>query len=110
MAGPELLSRAEVVEHEFDHCGATTDRRTQRVVTLASMIGHMLECYDFMLYGIAAALVFGKLFFSSSDPVTGTLAAFAINAVGFVARPVGAVVCGHYGDRIGRRSLLIITL
>src|SRR5262245_59149554 len=78
-------------------------------VVLASFIGTSIEWYDFFLYGTAAALVFGKLFFPEFDPLTGTMASFATYAVGFFARPLGAVVFGHYGDRIGRKSMLVTT-
>ncbi|MFH0241321.1 MFS transporter [Streptomyces sp. HK10] len=81
----------------------------RRVVT-ASLIGTTIEWYDFFLYGSAAALVFDKLFFPESDPLVGTLLAFLTYAVGFVARPVGALVFGHYGDRLGRKKLLVISL
>lgn len=80
------------------------------VAGLASMIGTTIEWYDFFLYGTAAALIFNKLFFPAFDPLTGTLAAFATYAVGFLARPLGAVIFGHYGDRIGRKSMLLATL
>ncbi|GIH99014.1 MFS transporter [Planobispora takensis] len=76
----------------------------------ASLIGTTIEWYDFFLYGSAAALVFNKLFFPEADPLTGTLLAFLTYAVGFVARPLGAVVFGHYGDRLGRKRLLVISL
>src|SRR6202008_705127 len=66
--------------------------------------------YDFLLYGQMAAIVFARLYFPSSDPLTGTLEAFAVFAVGFVARPIGAAIFGHYGDRIGRKAALIATL
>jgi MFS transporter, MHS family, shikimate and dehydroshikimate transport protein len=81
-----------------------------RKVALASFIGTTIEWYDFFLYGTASALIFNKLFFPNYDPLTGTLAAFGTYAVGFVARPIGGIVCGHYGDRIGRKSMLILTL
>lgn len=74
------------------------------------MVGTTIEWYDFFLYGTAAALIFGTLFFPVFDPVTGTLAAFGTYAVGFLARPLGAAVFGHYGDRIGRKSMLLATL
>ncbi|HEX4870423.1 MAG TPA: MFS transporter [Moraxellaceae bacterium] len=77
---------------------------------LASMVGTTIEWYDFFLYGTAAALIFNKLFFPGLDPLTGTLAAFGTYAVGFLARPLGAVVFGHYGDRLGRKSMLLATL
>ena len=80
-------------------------------VALASFVGTAIEGYDFFIYGIAAALVFGQLFFPpNEDPLIGTLAAFATFAVGFVARPVGGVVFGHFGDRVGRKPMLVITI
>ena len=77
---------------------------------MASLIGTTIEWYDFFLYGSAAALVFNKLFFPSFDPFIGTLLAFATYAVGFVARPLGGIVFGHFGDRIGRKKLLMLSL
>lgn len=82
---------------------------TRRVV-LASMVGNALEWYDFFLYGTAAALVFNQLFFPTIDPLTGTIAAFGTYALGFAARPVGGIIFGHFGDRIGRRAMLVATL
>jgi metabolite-proton symporter len=79
-------------------------------VVMASLVGTTIEWYDFFLYGSAAALVFNKLFFPDYDPLTGTLLAFATYALGFVARPVGGIVFGHYGDRVGRKRLLMISL
>jgi metabolite-proton symporter len=81
-----------------------------RRAVIASTIGTAIEWYDFFLYSIVTGLVFAKLFFPHSDPWVGTLEAFAIYAVGFVARPIGAAIFGHYGDRIGRKSTLIATL
>lgn len=81
-----------------------------RRVVLASLIGTTVEWYDFFLYGSAAALVFNKLFFPEFDPLTGTLLAFTTYALGFVARPVGGIVFGHFGDRIGRKRLLMLSL
>jgi metabolite-proton symporter len=81
-----------------------------RVVATASFIGTTIEWYDFFLYGTAAALVFNRLFFPTFDPLMGTLAAFGTYAVGFFARPVGGIVIGHYGDKIGRKSMLVLTL
>jgi MFS family permease len=87
------------------------EHRTQlRRAVIASTVGITVEWYDFLLYGQMAALVFGKLYFPSSDPLTGTLQAFGIFAVGFAARPIGAAIFGHYGDRIGRKAALIATL
>jgi MFS family permease len=88
-----------------------SDHRAQlRRAVIASTVGTTIEWYDFLLYGQMAALVFAKLYFPSSDPLTGTLQAFAVFAVGFAARPVGAAIFGHYGDRIGRKAALIATL
>ncbi|WCD84045.1 Proline/betaine transporter [Streptomyces xanthophaeus] len=81
-----------------------------RRIVAASLIGTTIEWYDFFLYGSAAALVFNKLFFPSSDPLVGTLLAFLTYAVGFAARPLGGVVFGHYGDKIGRKKLLVLSL
>jgi metabolite-proton symporter len=84
--------------------------RNLKKVVAASLIGTMIEWYDFFLYGFAAALVFNRLFFPSYDPWMGTLLAFATYALGFVARPIGGIVFGHYGDRIGRKRLLMLSL
>ena len=81
-----------------------------RRVVLASFIGTTIEWYDYFIYGTAAALVFNKLFFPSLDPFTGTIAAFGTFAVGFFARPIGGLVFGHYGDKLGRKTMLITTL
>ena len=79
-------------------------------VAIASFIGTAIEWYDFFLYGTAAALIFNKLFFPTFDPLSGTLAAFGTYAVGFVARPLGGIVFGHYGDKVGRKAMLSLTL
>src|SRR5579859_7535117 len=89
---------------------ATPSRRDLRRVIVASLIGTTIEWYDFFLYGTAAALVFNKLFFPTADPLTGAMLAFATYAVGFVARPFGGLVFGHFGDRIGRKRLLMFSL
>jgi metabolite-proton symporter len=88
----------------------TEHARQLRRAIIAATIGTAIEWYDFFLYSVVTGLVFAKLFFPTTDPLTGTLNAFAIYAVGFVARPVGAAIFGHYGDRIGRKSTLIATL
>ncbi len=80
------------------------------IIAGSSLVGTAVEWYDFFLYGTASALVFNKLFFPASDPLVGTMLAFATYAVGFVARPIGAAVLGHYGDRRGRRATLIASL
>jgi len=88
-----------------------TDHRTQlRRAVIASTVGTTIEWYDFLLYSTVTGLVFGKLFFPKSDPLVGVLEAFAIYTVGFIARPIGAMIFGHYGDRIGRKAKLIATL
>jgi MFS transporter, MHS family, shikimate and dehydroshikimate transport protein len=86
------------------------DLRSIRPVILASFIGTTIEWYDFFLYGTAAALVFNRLFFPNVDPVVGTLSSFGTFAVGFIARPFGGVVFGHYGDRLGRKAMLVYSL
>jgi len=79
-------------------------------LAVASAIGTIIEAYDFVLYGTVAALVFDELFFPNADPVVGTLAAFATFGVGFLARPVGGVIFGHYGDKVGRKKMLVLAL
>ncbi len=81
-----------------------------RKVSLASFIGTTIEWYDYFLYGTAAALVFNELFFPNVSPLIGTLTAFATFGVGFLARPLGGAIFGHYGDRIGRKAMLVLTL
>lgn len=90
--------------------GPPSTNATIRRVAIASFIGTTIEWYDFFLYGTASALIFNKLFFPNYDPLTGTLASFGTYAVGFAARPIGGIVCGHFGDKIGRKSMLILTL
>jgi len=87
-----------------------TERPHIRQVVLASFIGTTIEWYDFFLYGTAAALVFNKLFFPNVDPLTGTLSAYGTFAIGFVARPLGGAVFGHYGDKVGRKAMLVWSL
>ena len=98
----ELDARA--VPHE------KKEGRQHVVAGIASMLGTTIEWYDFFIYGTAAALIFNKLFFPAFDPLTGTLASFATYTVGFLARPLGGIVFGHFGDKIGRKSMLLITL
>ncbi|MET9319090.1 MFS transporter [Streptomyces sp. NPDC003038] len=81
-----------------------------RRIVAASLVGTTIEWYDFFLYGSAAALVFNTLFFPTSDPLVGTMLAFLTYAVGFAARPLGGIVFGHYGDKIGRKKLLVLSL
>ena len=89
---------------DFEH-----GRQLKRAI-IASTVGTAIEWYDFFLYSLVTAVVFAKLYFPNSDPWVGTLEAFGIYAVGFIARPIGAAIFGHYGDRIGRKSTLIATL
>src|ERR1700723_4469474 len=81
-----------------------------RKAVVAATVGTTIEWYDFFIYGTAAGLVFPKLFFPTADPLTGTLAAFSTYFIGFVGRPIGAAIFGHFGDRIGRKATLIATL
>jgi MFS family permease len=81
-----------------------------RKAVIAATVGTTIEWYDFFIYGTAAGLVFPKLFFPNADPLTGTLAAFSTYFIGFIGRPIGAAIFGHYGDRIGRKATLISTL
>jgi MFS family permease len=89
---------------------AADERRQLRRAVVASTVGTSIEWYDFFLYSTATTLVFAKLFFPKSDPAVATLNVFLIYAVGFIARPIGAAIFGHYGDRIGRKATLIATL
>jgi MFS family permease len=77
---------------------------------LVSFLGSMVEYYDFFIYGTAAALIFPRIFFVNVDPATGTLLALLSFGIGYIARPVGAVILGHFGDRIGRKRVLVFTL
>jgi metabolite-proton symporter len=96
-------------EHHSELPPAEHHAQLKRAI-IASTIGTTIEWYDFFLYSIVTGLVFAELFFPESDPLVGTLQAFTIYAVGFAARPVGAVIFGHYGDRIGRKATLVATL
>jgi MHS family shikimate/dehydroshikimate transporter-like MFS transporter len=89
---------------------AADERSRMRTIMLSSVIGTTVEWYDFLLYGTAAALLFNKLFFPAFDPLVGTIAALASFAAGFIARPLGGVIFGHFGDRLGRKTMLIITM
>ncbi|MHA6617191.1 MFS transporter [Pseudonocardia sp. DLS-67] len=93
-----------------DAAPAPLIRSQRRRAVVASTVGTAIEWYDFFLYGTAAALVFPHIFFPGEDPYVGVLAAFGTQFVGFAARPVGAAIFGHYGDRIGRKATLIATL
>ena len=84
--------------------------RERLKVAAACLIGTTIEWYDFFLYGTAAALVFNKLFFPTFEPLAGTLASFTTYSVGFVARPLGGALFGHFGDRLGRKAALTTSL
>jgi len=85
-------------------------KKLPRRAALVSFVGSMLEYYDFFIYGTAAALIFPKVFFANVDPATGTLLALLSFGIGYIARPVGAIILGHFGDRIGRKTVLLFTL
>ena len=105
-----IIRPSGVLMSDTSPAGTAQPPSSVRRVVVASLIGTSLEWYDFFIYGTAAALVFGQLFFPSFDPLVGTLLAFATYAVGFVARPLGGVVFGHYGDKLGRKNVLVVTL
>lgn len=86
------------------------DKTMMRRVVNASIIGATIEWYDFFLYGVIAGIVFNKLYFPANDPVVSTILAYATFAVGFITRPLGGVIFGHFGDKIGRKSMLVLTL
>src|SRR6202011_4576441 len=86
------------------------ERADARRAVLAAAVGTTIEWYDFFVYGLVAALVFGKVFFPTLDPYAGTLLALTTYFVGFAARPIGAALFGHFGDRVGRKATLVATL
>ena len=94
----------------MDRTNHVPDTHEIQRVAFASAIGCVIEWYDFFLYGVVAGLVFNKLFFPNQDPFVGTLLAYATFAVGFIARPVGGILFGHFGDRLGRKGMLVLTL
>ena len=105
-----MASAAIAVEVEAGLDRNEVSLADQRQIVWSSVIGTTVEWYDFLIYGTASALVFNKLFFPSIDPVVGTIAAFGSYAVGFLARPLGGVVFGHFGDKIGRKAMLSLTI
>src|SRR5258708_26429166 len=101
-----LMSIAEQVSFTESTSSTTEIKR----VVVSSVIGTAVEWYDFLVYGMATALVFNKLFFPLSDPALGIIAAFGTYAVGFLARPLGAVIFGHFGDRVRRQAMLAMNI
>ena len=81
-----------------------------RKVVLASLLGATIEWYDFFLYGVVAGIVFNKLYFPTADPFLGTIMAYSTFAIGYLARPLGGFIFGHYGDKLGRKRMLILTM
>lgn len=110
MPTPDVPADPLEVVHMTSPAASRTSPSGIRRIVAASLVGTTIEWYDFFLYGSAAALVFNTLFFPASDPLVGTLLAFLTYAVGFAARPLGGVVFGHFGDRIGRKRLLVVSL
>src|SRR3954447_16361203 len=104
--GPKMAVAANTVATMSDD----EHRRQLRRALIASTVGTTIEWYDFLLYGTVSALVFGPIFFPQSDPLMGVLQSFGIFFIGFVGRPIGAAIFGHWGDRIGRKATLIATL
>src|ERR1700733_13182436 len=96
--------------HEASAIENAQDRRQLLRAILAGTIGTTIEWYDFLLYSTVTGLVFGRLFFPRADPFVGTIEAFGVYTVGFIARPIGAAIFGHYGDRLGRKAALVVTL
>src|SRR5689334_7684401 len=96
--------------HEASVAQDAQDRRQLLRAILASTIGTAIEWYDFFLYSTVTGLVFARLFFPQADPFVGTIEAFGVYTVGFIARPIGAAIFGHYGDRLGRKAALVVTL
>ena len=105
-----MATRDAVIHEGAPTLDADFRRRMKNRAVVASAVGTTIEWYDFFLYQVAAGLVFPRLFFPASDPFVGTILAFSTNYLGFVSRPLGAIIFGHYGDRIGRKASLIATL
>lgn len=103
------MTDAPTVDGVSVRTDADNEKEMSRIVW-ASVLGTVVEWYDFLIYGTAAALVFNKLFFPTMDPLAGTIAAFSAYAVGFVARPLGGAIFGHFGDRAGRKEMLTLTM
>src|SRR4051812_17171915 len=98
------------VAEGFSTASVPDDAANLRRIVWSSVIGTAVEWYDFLIYGAATALVFNKVFFAAGDPALATIAAFGTYAVGFLARPLGAAIFGHFGDKVGRKAMLAITI
>src|SRR5882757_7531993 len=98
------------VAEDFDTASIPDSAAGLRRILWSSVIGTAVEWYDFLIYGAATALVFNKIFFAAGDPALATIAAFGTYAVGFLSRPLGAAIFGHYGDRVGRKAMLAVTI
>ena len=98
------------MESAITHDQEKAQQKNLRRVVVSSLVGAVIEWYDFFLYGVVAGIVFNKIFFPDFDPTVGTILAFATFAVGFVARPVGGIIFGHFGDKLGRKKMLVLTL
>ncbi|WP_458112087.1 MHS family MFS transporter [Arthrobacter sp. R1-13] len=103
-SGPNAVTPKTALTPETAH------RKQMRRVLFSSYLGSVVEFYDFLLYGIAASLVFGQIFFANMPPVIATIASFGTLAVGYLSRPLGGIIFGHFGDKVGRKSMLIITM
>src|SRR5271155_1168120 len=99
-----------VADELTDAIPVTADAASMRRILWSSIVGTAVEWYDFLIYGTATALVFNKIFFAAGDPALATIAAFGTYAVGFLARPLGAAIFGHFGDRVGRKAMLAMTI
>ena len=98
------------VAEGFSTASVPDDAANLRRIVWSSVIGTAVEWYDFLIYGAATALVFNKVFFAAGDPALATIAAFGTYAVGFLARPLGAAIFGHFGDKVGRKAMLAVTI
>src|ERR1700730_14808523 len=98
------------VAEDFNTVRIPDDAAILRRIVWSSVIGTAVEWYDFLIYGAATALVFNKIFFAAGDAAMATIASFGTYAVGFLARPLGAAIFGHFGDRVGRKAMLAITI
>src|SRR6185437_8148770 len=108
--GGIFMSLTSTASLQAPSTAEATPTKLPKRAALVSFVGSMLEYYDFFIYGTAAALIFPKVFFANVDPSTATLLALLSFGIGYIARPVGAVILGHFGDRIGRKTVLLFTL